>query len=78
MRKMKLIVLCLTCIITMAGCQQSKANTSIDGLEVINISQKNSVYSNPTWFHDGSKLAVEIDGEAISILNIENGDWEKN
>lgn len=76
MRRIKLIALCLTCIIIMAGCQQNNENTKIDGLAVINISQKNSVHSEPTWFHDGSQLAVEIDGKTISILNLENGDWE--
>ncbi len=60
----------------MVGCQQNSENESIDGLEVINISRKYSVHSEPTWFHDGSKLAVEINGKSISILNIENGDWE--
>lgn len=74
-RKMKLIALCLTSISIMVGCQQNSANTSIDGIDAINMSRKNSVHSDPTWFHDGSKLAVEID-DGISILNLENDDWE--
>jgi len=75
-RRMKLIALCLISMSIMAGCQQNSASTKIDGLEVINISQKNSVHSEPTWFHDGSQLAVEIDGKTISIVNLENGEWE--